>query len=165
MKIREETSRDIDVIRSITRAAFISVEHSNQTESAIIDALRESGALSISLVAVESNEVVGHVAFSPITIEGGRQGWLGLGPISVRPDKQKEGIGAALIEEGLRRASAMNAKGCVVLGDPNYYSRFGFEADSELFLDGVPAEYFMRRAFEENMPHGRVDYHKSFNTK
>jgi len=165
MEIREETSSDIDAIRSITRAAFISVEHSSQTESAIVDALRNSGALSISLVAVESNEIVGHVAFSPITIEGENKGWFGLGPVSVRPDKQRKGIGANLIEDGLRRVSSMEAKGCVVLGDPNYYARFGFEADAELFLDGVPTEYFMRRAFEEDMPHGRVAYHKSFDAK
>ncbi|MEH6404511.1 MAG: N-acetyltransferase [Sneathiella sp.] len=165
MEIREETSSDIDVIRSITRAAFLPVEHSSQTESAIVDALRCSGALSISLIAVESDEIVGHVAFSPITIEGVNKGWFGLGPVSVRPDRQKKGIGATLIEDGLRRISAMKAKGCVVLGDPNYYARFGFEADSELFLEGVPAEYFMRRIFEGDMQRGRVDYHKSFDAK
>lgn len=165
MEIREETSSDIDVIRSITQAAFIPVEHSSQTESAIVDALRDSGALSISLVAVESDEIVGHVAFSPITIEGVNKGWFGLGPVSVRPDRQKKGIGATLIEGGLRRLSLTKAMGCVVLGDPNYYARFGFETDSELFLDGVPAEYFMRRTFEGDIPRGRVAYHKSFDAK
>ncbi|MEH6474799.1 MAG: N-acetyltransferase [Sneathiella sp.] len=165
MKIREETPSDIDVIRSITRAAFLSIEHSSQTESAIVDALREAGTLSISLVALENNEIVGHVAFSPVTIEGDNIGWFGLGPVSVLPDRQRKGIGTTLIEDGLRRISAMKAKGCVVLGDPNYYARFGFEAGPELFLDGVPPEYFMRRAFEGDMPCGRVDYHKSFDAK
>ena len=165
MEIREEISNDIDIIRSITRAAFIPIVHSSQTESAIVDALRDSGALSISLVAVESGEVIGHVAFSPITIEGVDKGWFGLGPVSVRPDKQKKGIGATLIEDGLRRLLLTKAKGCVVLGDPNYYSRFDFETDAELFLDGVPAEYFMMRTFEGYTPHGRVAYHKSFDAK
>lgn len=165
MEIRKEAASDIDVIRAITRAAFKPVEHSSQTEAAIVDALRNSGVLSMSLVAVEGEEIVGHVAFSPITIEGVDKGWFGLGPVSVRPDKQKKGIGATLIEDGLQRLSATKAKGCVVLGDPNYYARFGFEVDSELFLDGVPAEYFMRRVIEGDMPRGRVAYHKGFEAK
>jgi len=162
MKIRDEGPIDIDVIRAVTREAFKLVEHSDQNESEIVEALRNSGALSISLVAVEGAEIVGHVAFSPVSIEGVDKGWFGLGPVSVRPDMQQNGIGTALIEEGLQRLLAMSAKGCVVLGDPSYYSRFGFEADSGLFLDGVPPEYFMRRVFDGDAPQGRVAYHEGF---
>ena len=78
-----------------------------------------------------------------VSIKGG----LALGQFPFA-QTDKKGIGATLIEDGLQRLTAAKAKGCVVLGDPNYYARFGFEADSELFLDGVPAEYLMRRTFE-----------------
>jgi putative acetyltransferase len=165
MEIRIEEVSDINAIRAMTRAAFKPVLHSSQTEAAIVDALRDSGVLSLSLVAVEAGEIVGHVAFSPITIDGVEKGWFGLGPVSVSPDWQRNGIGASLIEDGLHRLLAAKAKGCVVLGNPKYYARFGFGVDSGLVLDGVPAEYFMRRVFEGDVPVGRVAYHQSFEAK
>lgn len=165
MEIRGETPGDIKAIRTITRAAFAPVAHGGQTEAAIVDALRASGALIISLVAVENDEVAGHVAFSPVTIDDADRGWFGLGPVCVRPDKQGKGMGVALIQSGLDRLSALKAKGCVVLGEPDYYRRFGFEADPGLVLEGVPAEYFMRRVLVGGAPTGRVAYHKAFEAK
>lgn len=103
MEIRQERPEDIEGIRQITKAAFEPIEHSSQTEAAIVDALRSAGALTVSLVAVADGEIVGHVAFSPVTIDGADKGWYDLGPVSVRPDRQKEGIGGALIREGLAR--------------------------------------------------------------
>src|SRR5262245_55623298 len=94
MEIRGERPGDARAIRSITNAAFAGAEHSSGTEAAIVDALRASGAMTVSLVAVAGNEVVGHVAFSPVRIDGQDFGWYGLGPVSVRPDCQKQGIGA-----------------------------------------------------------------------
>lgn len=163
MRIRPEQPEDIEAIRQITKAAFTPVEHSSQTEAAIVDALREAGALAISLVAVADGDVVGHVAFSPVAIDEADQGWYGLGPVSVRPDQQKRGIGGALIREGLSRLAQIGAKGCVVLGDPAYYGRFGFAHDPGLRFEGAPAEYFMGLAFDGVMPSGRVSYHAGFN--
>ncbi|MBN8950441.1 MULTISPECIES: N-acetyltransferase [unclassified Rhizobium] len=163
MEIRLEEPKDAEAIRRITKAAFASIEHSSQTEAEIIDALRSAGALTISLVATEEADVIGHIAFSPVMIEGEHLGWYGLGPVSVAPDHQKKGIGALLIREGLSRLAKAGAKGCVVLGEPDYYKRFGFENDPGLVLEGVPAEYFMRLVLDGSAPSGRVDYHQGFN--
>lgn len=106
--------------------------------------------------------IVGHVAFSPVTVSDGSAGWYGLGPISVDPARQGEGIGGRLIGEGLQRLRALGATGCVLLGDPAYYTRFGFAADPKLVLDGVPPEYFMRVAFSPVYGEGTVSYHPAF---
>jgi len=163
MEIRSEQPEDIAIIRQITKVAFAPEQYGSRTEAAIVDALRGAGALTVSLVAVIGGEVVGHVAFSPVTVDGEHRRWYGLGPVSVRPNRQKEGIGGKLIREGLARLAKANAKGCVVLGDPVYYKRFGFENDAALRFEQAPAEYFMRLAFDGSAPSGRVAYHDGFN--
>lgn len=126
MEIRLETPADMAAIRQITLDAFAGAEHSSGTEGAIIDGLRAAGTLTLSLVAMEDGRIIGHAAFSPVAIAGRDAGWFGLGPVSVRPDRQGKGTGAALIREGLSRLRDMGAEGCVVLGDPGYYGRLGF---------------------------------------
>lgn len=166
MPIRPEQPGDTHAIRALTTAAFATAPHSSGTEAAIVDGLRAVGALTLSLVAVAGDAgptaILGHVAFSPVTIDGADCGWFGLGPVSVRPDRQRGGIGSGLIREGLRRLRAMGAGGCVVLGDPAYYGRFGFAADPALVLEGVPPEYFMRLGFGAEAPAGAVRYHAAF---
>ena len=161
MKIRDEQPGEADAIRAVVAEAFIGAAHSSGTEAAIVDALRTEGALDVSLVA-DDGPVVGHVAFSPVTINGKACGWFGLGPIAILPSHQGQGIGAALIQAGLERLLASGALGCVVLGDPAYYGRFGFEADSRLVYPGVPPEYFQRLAFQGEAPAGQVAYHPGF---
>jgi putative acetyltransferase len=119
----------------------------------------------VALAACEGRDIIGHVAFSPVLIDGKDLGWFGLGPISVRPDRQRTGIGSALIRDGLQRLQTMGAKGCVVLGDPAYYNRFGFETHAALSFEAAPAEYFMRLAFAEPAPSGRVVYHEGFDAR
>ena len=126
--IRNETKSDIEAISEITKAAFETLAVSNQTEQFIIDALRDANALTISLVAAIGKKVVGHVAFSPVTISDGSLGWYGLGPISVLPELQKQAIGKSLIHEGLSSLKSLGAKGCILVGDPGYYERFGFRS-------------------------------------
>lgn len=159
--IRAERPDDADAIRRITQTAFALAEHSSGTEGAIVDALRTAGALAVSLVATIDDEVVGHIAFSSVTI-GTATGWFGLGPVSVRPDMQKQGIGGALVGEGLIRLRAMHARGCVVLGDPGYYQRFGFAHDPAIRYEGVPPEYFLRLSFDGSGASGKVVYHEGF---
>jgi putative acetyltransferase len=163
--IRPEEAADIESIRQVTQAAFATVPYSSQTESAIIDALRQANALTLSLVAVQNDHVVGHIAFSPVTINETNQGWYGLGPVSVHPDCQDKGIGGRLIREGLHRLIKLGTKGCVVLGEPGYYQRFGFEHDTALRYEEAPAEYFMRIVFDGPAPTGRVTYHVSFSAQ
>lgn len=162
MEIRFEQPGDLVAIRALTSAAFQNAPHSSHTEAAIVDALRNAGALTLSLVAAEDGALVGHVAFSPVTINGETNGWHGLGPVSVRPDRQRQGIGQALIRTGLDQLRTMNAQGCVVLGDPVYYGRFGFVSDPYLRYGNVPPEYFQRLAFGNAVPKGEVSYHSGF---
>lgn len=162
MIVRPEREDDIDAIRALTERAFRTAPHADGTEHLIIDRLRAAGALTLSLVAEEGGAIVGHVAFSPVSVSDGSAGWYGLGPISVDPSRQGGGIGGGLVREGLARLEALGAAGCVLLGDPAYYGRFGFEPDPKLTLDGVPPEYFMRVAFSPVYGEGTVSYHPGF---
>ena len=125
--IRDETKDDAAVITEVTVAAFESLEISSHTEQFIVEALRSAQALTLSLVAEVDGRVVGHIAFSPVDISDGTDNWYGLGPVSVLPMYQRMGIGKALIEEGLARLKALGAKGCCLVGHPEYYRKFGFE--------------------------------------
>lgn len=160
--LRPERDGDAPAIRALVTAAFLKAEHSSGTEGAIVDALRASEMLAVSLVAEEDGEIVGHVAFSPITIDGHDRGWFGLGPVAVDPRLQRQSIGARLIETGLAQLREAGAQGCVVLGDPDYYARFGFASDPALIYPGVPAEYFQKLAFTGVAPTGTVAYSACF---
>ena len=162
MEVRDETPADAAAIRRLTELAFAGAEHASGTEGAITDALRRTGALTLSLVGAIDDEIVGHAAFSPVGIAGLDGGWFGLGPIAVLPARQRAGIGGALIDTGLARLRAQGAAGCVVLGDPAYYARFGFAPHPGLRFDGVPPEYFMALAFAGAPPAGAVVYHPAF---
>jgi putative acetyltransferase len=160
--IRNEIESDIKAISEITKAAFENLAISNHTEQFIINALRDANALTISLVAEAQNKVVGHIAFSPVTISDGSLGWYGLGPISVLPELQKQGIGKSLMREGLSLLKSLGAKGCMLVGDPGYYEQFGFKNLPELVIEGVPSEYFLALPFEEHKTHGTVVFHEGF---
>lgn len=162
MQIRPERPEDAVAIRILTDAAFKGVPHSDQTEAKIVEALRTAQALTLSLVAVQDGEVVGHVAFSPVRINGATNDWHGLGPVSVLPERQGGGIGQALVRDGLRRLRSADAAGCVVLGDPAYYGRFGFEYDPDLYYGDAPPGYFQRLALSGAPPKGEVTYHPAF---
>lgn len=162
--IRPERFDDRAALRQLVAAAFRDAPHSSGTEAAILDMLRERGRLTLSLVAEDRGVIVGHVAFSPVAIDGIAGGWFGLGPVAVRPDRQRSGIGRALIEDGLGRLRADGARGCVVLGDPAYYRRFGFGADPALRYPGVPAAYFQSLRFSGPPPAGTVTYDDAFGT-
>ncbi|MEE1611790.1 GNAT family N-acetyltransferase [Microvirga sp. CF3016] len=162
MVIRPEIAEDIPSIRAVTVAAFKGAPYSSGTEAAIVDALRDAGALTLSLVAEDHGRIIGHVAFSPITINGEAGRWFGLGPVSVEPGEQRRGIGQALIRDGLERLRAAGAEGCVLLGDPAYYRRFGFVSDPKLRYGDVPPEYFQRLSFNGAEPEGVAAYHAGF---
>ena len=160
--VRTEVPADASAISAVTEAAFREHPHSRQTEAQIIEALRRAGALSLSLVAQLNHQVVGHVAFSPVTITGDAPGWYGLGPLSVAPSVQGSGVGTALVWHGLQTMRQRNAAGCVVLGEPAYYGRFGFRSTPALRLEGAPPGCFLVRPFERLIPLGTLRYHAAF---
>jgi len=160
--IRNETDDDVNAITEVTLAAFKTLEISNHTEQFIIAALRAANALTVSLVAEVDGQVIGHIAFSPVTISDGTQDWYGLGPVSVLLEYQRQGIGLALISEGLAQLRGMHPRGCCLVGHPEYYKKFGFENVDGLGLEGVPPEVFFALSFDGNVPQGTVTFHEGF---
>ncbi len=165
MNIREENKSDIAVIFEITRQAFENHPYSKGTEQFIINALRKDNALTISLVAEIEEKVVGHIAFSPVTISDGSCDWYALGPISVHPKFQRQGIGQALVREGLSRLKSLGAQGCVLVGEPAFYNRFGFKSFPNLSMEGVPQQYVLALPFAERMASGIITHHHAFSVK
>lgn len=165
IQIRAEQPQDVAGIESVTVAAFRHAAHASHTEQFIVRALRNSGQLSVSLVAVEGGNVIGHVALSPVAISTGAFHWYGLGPISVHPEHQGQGVGSQLMEQALAQLQHLGASGCVVLGDPGYYDRFGFKAEPSFVLPGVPPEYFQAISFSGPIPSGTVSYHEAFESQ
>lgn len=161
--IRQESPFDVASIHAVAEMAFRNAPHTDHTEQFIVDALRKAGALTISLVAEQAGEVVGHVAVSPVSVSDDSTGWFGLGPISVIPGLQGRGIGSRLMMEALRLLRERGAAGCVLLGDPAYYARFGFTPTKGLVLPGVPPEFFQALQFGASSPRGVVTYHEAFN--
>ena len=162
MIVRDERAGDEAAIAAVTAAAFAGKPYSDQTEPLIIERLRHARALTLSLVAEDEAEIVGHVAFSRIEIEDGAPGWYGLGPVSVRPDRQGQGIGGRLIREGLARLQALEAGGCALVGDPGYYARFGFRHSDALSYPGLPPQYFIVLLLRGTEPSGIVRFHPAF---
>jgi putative acetyltransferase len=160
--IRKELPADIDPITDVTVKAFENHPISRQTEQFIVKALRADGALTISLVAEINGKVEGHIAFSPVIIEDGTTGWYGLGPVSVLPVHQKQGIGSSLLNKGLDLLKELNAKGCTLVGDPEFYKRFGFKHDPGLIHEGIPQQFFLVLPFTTDVPKGIVRFHAGF---
>lgn len=162
IRIRPESPSDVAAIEAVTVAAFLNAVHTSHTEQFIVNALRRAGQLSVALVADDNGLIIGHIAISPVTLSDATIGWHGLGPISVAPARQGQGVGSQLMEQALNDLRKLGAAGCVVLGDPGYYSRFGFKAEPSVSLPDVPPAYFQALSFNGSFPHGTVAYHESF---
>jgi putative acetyltransferase len=162
MIIRHETESDIDAIFEVTKAAFEHHPISQHTEQYIVNALRAAHALAVSLVADVDGRVVGHIAFSPLALSDGSCDWYGVGPLSVLPACQKQGIGKSLVREGLSLLKARGAQGFVLVGDPNYYERFGFKSYPGLTHEGVPQQYVLALPRVGTVPRGAAIFHQGF---
>ena len=160
--ISDENRADHAAISHVIEQAFKDQQYSSHTEQFIVHALRDAQQLTISLVAVLNQDIVGHIAISPVSISSGVEGWFGLGPIAVAPEWQHHGIGSALMQAALKQLKAKGAAGCVVLGDPHFYAQFGFQPINNLILEDVPAEYFQALSFDGKFPQGTVTYHAAF---
>jgi putative acetyltransferase len=162
VEIRNERPGDEDAIHEVTTAAFLEAPHTSHTEQFIVRALRDAGALTVSLVAELDRCIVGHVAISPVTVDGAACGWFGLGPVSVLPRHQGAGLGSRLVRDALTLLQRAGARGCVLVGEPAYYGRFGFRAEPTLVLPGVPPQYFQALSFVDDHPRGVVAFHAAF---
>lgn len=162
MIFRAEQPGDVAAIAAVTTAAFAGAPHSDGSEPAIIARLRDTAALAVSLLAETDGAVIGHVTFSPVTFSSGETGWYALGPVSVLPEYQGQGVGTRLIRSGLEAIKALDANGCVLLGEPAYYRRFGFLSDTGLICPGLPPEYLMALPLRGQVPSGIVSFHSAF---
>ena len=164
MLIRGETENDRAAVYAVNVSAF-----ELPSEAILVDALREHAEPYVSLVAELDGILVGHIMFSPVSLSGNPALMLmGLGPMAVVPEHQREGIGSALIREGLERCRQLGVKGVVVLGHPAYYPRFSFRPSTQFGIDSeyeVPEEVFMIMELEAgalNGKTGRISYHAAF---
>lgn len=162
LEIRNASLSDAAAIEAVVVAAFRDAPHTSHTEHIIVRELQKGDKLAVSLVAEDDSDVIGHVAISPVAISDGAADWYGLGPVAVLPERQNQSIGTLLIQRALEDLRALGAAGCVVLGEPGYYARFGFNAEPSLVLPGVPAEYFQAVSFDGSMPSGQVSYDDAF---
>jgi putative acetyltransferase len=164
--IRHETASDIDAISEVVYAAFLNHPgHAPGTppnEPRLVKELRAAGALALSLVAEDNGAIVGHIAFSEVLIDGRNVCWYGIGPLAVQPARQRQGIGSALLKQGIAELKERGARGFALAGDPMYYCRFGFAADPELVLEGMPPQYFLVLQLESVREKGTVTYHSAF---
>ena len=124
------------MISEVIIAAFKTFEISNHTEQFIIDSLRADKSLTVSLVAEMDGRIIGHSAFSPVSIVDGTRNWYVLGPVSVLPEHQRKGIGASLIRAGLSRLKNLNAQDCCLVGHPDYYKNWDLRIYRGLCMKG-----------------------------
>ncbi|URK87846.1 N-acetyltransferase [Rhizobium sp. RCAM05350] len=162
MIIRLENPADVTVIHAVTLEAFKGHPYSDGTEHFIVDRLQEAGALSLSLVAEIDGDVVGHIAFSPVELSDGSKQWFGLGPVSVLPSLQGQGIGGALIRKGLEILRERAATGCVVVGNPELYRKYGFQNDAGMTYADCAPQYFLTQPLSSNPASGMVTFHPAF---
>ncbi|NVD07452.1 N-acetyltransferase [Vibrio sp. JPW-9-11-11] len=165
MLIRTEAPADILAIDRLLKLAF-----KTPAEADLVMRLRENGRRTLSLVACnDEGEVIGHLLFTPVTLAGEDFNWQGLAPLAVHPDYRQQGIGAQLVKEGLTSLLEFDYPACVVLGDPNYYSRFGFVSSEQYQFDcqwDVPLGVFQVLPLVEGEFSGRsgcIEYSEEFN--
>ncbi|MCI0666125.1 MAG: N-acetyltransferase [Acidobacteria bacterium] len=166
MIVRKENPGDIEAIRHVNEMAF-----GGPSEADLVDALRRHGKVTISLVAEEDSQIVGHILFSPVTLEPGINAFaaVGLAPLAVLPQFQNQGIGSLLVVAGLEQCRAAGIDWVVVLGHPSYYPRFGFVPASRFGVKcvyNVSDETFMLLELREGIMKGHsgiVNYQPQFN--
>ncbi|MDG1531714.1 MAG: N-acetyltransferase [Paracoccaceae bacterium] len=162
IEIRLERTGDEKEIFDLTAVAFEPMAYSDGTEPQVVNDLRADGDLTLSIVAVKNGKIVGHVAFSPIAISDNDINWFGLGPISVLPELQRTGIGSAIIYKGLSLLKEKGAAGCALIGDPNYYGRFGFIGDGRLKYQQLPDALVQGLSFNDFYPEGVLTFRPAF---
>ena len=159
--LRPQTPADQADVRRVVEDAFGRSEFGHNGEADIVEQIRDNCRDAVSLVAIIEKKVVGHILFSPVTLSTSGLVGMGLGPMAAIPERQRSGIGGALIEEGMRRLATRSCPFVVVLGHPDYYPRFGFRPAREIGVThgfaGIPQDMFFIKALDpEVMTSGEV---------
>jgi putative acetyltransferase len=160
--IRNEKVADQQAIYRITQLAFQDRPYADGDEQDVINRLRAAGALTLSLVAVIDDDLVGQATFSPASQSDGSRPWYALGPIAVLPDHQSMGIGSALIAEGMQGLQERSALGCILTGNPVYYERFGFVLSPSHTPKAESSQYFQVKFLTDFRPQGIFGFHRAF---
>ena len=155
ISIRRETPEDIEAVRYVNEQAF-----GQKGEADLIEALRQRGAVTLSLVAVKGNSIIGHILFSPVTIESESSSFhaVALAPMAVLPEEQRKGAGSQLVRVGLEECRVSGHEIVVVLGHSDYYPRFGFVPARPRGIEcefEAPEEAWMILALQEEVFAGR----------
>ncbi|MHA2938579.1 GNAT family N-acetyltransferase [Vibrio sp. RC27] len=165
MLIRTEAPADILAVDRLLKRTF-----PTDQEAKLVMALRENSNLTLALVACDDNgALIGHIMFSPVTVEGVDTHWQGLAPLAVDPEHQHQGIGKQLVTQGLEFLTDFSYPACVVLGDGDFYSQFGFQAAENIGLRcpwDVPKGAFQFCELTQDASdgiHGLVEYSPEFN--
>ncbi|MDH3387201.1 MAG: N-acetyltransferase [Gammaproteobacteria bacterium] len=164
MKIRAQLDQDRAAVRAVNRAAF-----GSDAEADLVDAVRTDARPLVSLVATDGDEIVGHILFSSATLAADPDARvMALGPMSVAPQRQRQGIGSALVQAGLDECRRLGCEAVFVLGHPHYYPRFGFVPASKFAISSryeVPADVFMAMELAPGALTGKagiMSYHEAF---
>jgi len=162
VEIRLERAGDEAAIYEVTADAFRGRPYAGGYEQDLLNRLRELGQLVLSLVAMDGDRLVGQITFSPVTLSDGSEPWFGLGPVSVTPECQGQGIGSRLIRAGLDEISARGALGCVLTGNPAYYQRFGFELAPNNVPEKESPAVFQLKLLTATKAEGTFAFHSAF---
>lgn len=176
-EIRDEQQADVSAIRDVVTAAFEASKFGHHGEAALVDTLRKESAELISLVAEADGEIIGHVALTPVEIRSESSAEaddhiiaFGLAPLAVSPENQSRGIGSQLVQAAVQRAVDRSATCVVLIGEPEFYGRLGFEPAVQFQLthtfDGIPQEYLLIRWLGDRtsvpLSAGTVHYEPAF---
>lgn len=162
MLVSEARRDDKAAIYQLIQSAFADKDFSSGTEGPIVDALREAGDLTLSLVAKRAGVLIGYIAFSPASVGNQSENIYALGPVAVEPALRYKGIGTALIHAGIKRLKAMEARACVLVGNPHYYQRFGFVGDCGLRSGQLPQSYVQALVWGAPLAAGEISFAPAF---
>lgn len=160
--IRPEYFHDHEAIAAVTQRAFAPMPFADGDEQHLPRKLRDAGDLSLSLVAEKADKLIGQITFSPAIARDGSQGWFALGPVAVDPEYQSLGIGGQMIISGIDWLYKQDAAGCILVGNPSYYSRFGFISFPSLCPIQNLKQFFQILPMRIKQPKTIVDFHPLF---
>jgi len=155
--IPERPGDEVD-IRDLTKAAFAPMPFADENDHLLPENLRKDGDLTLSLITLDADQIIGHVAFSPIKVDDRFDNWYGLGPISVAPERQKQGIGTQLVQAGRVALEPKGAKGFILIGNPAVYGPMGFVSDGAITYRDLAATLVQYLPFTPETPSGTVTF-------